>query len=245
MKSEIISNLDGTFIVFPNDAIAQHLKRGDLWEPHFNTVISKFIKPGDTVIDCGANFGYNSVLMGNRIKESGKLFSFEPQRIIYQQLSGNLILNNIYNAITFQLALGDKEGDIQMSPIDYEQSWVNIGDLSIGYGGEKVKIIKLDNLLDEVDTVNFLKLDIQGYELFVLKGAFQILSVHKPDIFIEIEDHQLAKFDITRGELISYIKSFGYRIFNINNDYPADYICTINNIHLIDDLQKELNLIEI
>ena len=67
MTSEIFENEDGKFIIFPNDAIAQHIKSGKSWEPHFKIIIEHFISPGDTVIDCGANFGYNAVLMGKQI----------------------------------------------------------------------------------------------------------------------------------------------------------------------------------
>lgn len=244
LKSEIFSNIDGNFIIFPNDGIGGHLKSGRLWEPHFKDVIDHFINENDTVIDCGANFGYNSILMGKRIGFHGKLFVFEPQRIVFQQLCGNLILNNIFNANAYQFALGENDGLTSMFPINYEKSWVNIGDLSIGQGGEEVQMMKLDNILEIVNTVDFIKLDVQGYELEVIKGAKQILSEFKPHLFVEIEDHQLAKFKISREKLIAEIKSFGYRIFNIANDYPVDFICT-TNINLINSVREKLNLIEI
>lgn len=244
MKSEIYKNIDGEFIVFPNDAIAQHIKRGDLWEPHFKIVIDSMIKTGDTVIDCGANFGYNAVLMGKQIGQLGTLIAFEPQRIIYQQLNGNLILNNIYNAVTINAALGD--GSIAattMRPVDYEAHWVNIGDASVGEGGENVNVYKLDDI--ELEKLDFLKIDVQGYELHMLKGAKSHIKKFSPDLFIEIEPHQLVKFNIEEKELVDYIKSFGYKVFKINNEYPCDHICTINNIDKIEFLKKKLPIIEI
>ena len=244
MISEIFSNQDGKFIIFPNDAIAQHIKLGKQWEPHFKTVIEHFISPGDTVIDCGANFGYNAVLMGKRLNNEGLLVAFEPQRIIYQQLNGNLILNNIFNSITYQTALGDgTQSTTSMKPVDYESSWVNIGDTSIGDGGEEVHIYKLDDF--GFDKVNFIKIDVQGYELFSLEGAQNLITNQKPDMFIEVEPHQLIKFGVTETQLIDYIKSFGYKIFKINNEYPCDHICTINNMNKISILKDILPLIEI
>jgi FkbM family methyltransferase len=244
MTSEIFSNPDGNFIIFPNDAIAQHIKSGKPWEPHFKLVIEQFISPGDTVLDCGANFGYNAVLMGKRLNNKGSLIAFEPQRIIYQQLNSNLILNNIFNALTYQIALGDGiQSSTTMSPVNYESPWVNIGDTSIGDGGEEVNIYKLDDF--EFDQVNFIKMDVQGYELFALEGAKELLSTHLPNLFIEIEDHQLIKFNISPTQLIDYIKSFGYRVFKINNEYPCDHICTVNDIDKIETLKNVLPLIEI
>lgn len=244
MISEIFKNPDGEFIIFPNDAIAQHIKRGTPWEPHFKTVIEYFISPGDTVIDCGANFGYNAVLMGKKLNNQGLLLAFEPQRIIYQQLNGNLILNNIFNVLTYQVALGDgSQSQTTMRPVNYEESWVNIGDTSIGEGGEEINVYKLDDF--ELEKVDFIKIDVQGYELFTLEGAKELLISHQPNLFIEIEPHQLIKFGVTEKQLVEYIKSFGYRMFKINNEYPCDHICTINDIDKIETLRDVLPLVEI
>lgn len=244
MISEIFSNPDGDFIIFPNDAIAQHIKQDKPWEPHFKTVIEHFISPGDVVLDCGANFGYNAVLMGKRLNNQGSLIAFEPQRIIHQQLNGNLILNNIFNAITYQIALGDgTQSQTTMRPVNYEDSWVNIGDTSIGEGGEEVNIYKLDDF--ELNKVNFIKMDVQGYELFVLEGAKELLKSFQPNLFVEIEPHQLIKFGITETQLIDYIKSLGYRMFRIDNEYPCDHICTINNMDKIEILKDILPLVEV
>lgn len=243
MRTEIFNNEDGTFIIFPNDAIAQHIKSGKLWEKHFRDVINIFISPGDIVIDAGANFGYNAVLMGKRIGPTGLLVAFEPQRIVYQQLSGNLILNNIFNSITFQAALGNEQSTSTMKVVDYESNWINIGDTSIGEGGEKIDVYTLDQI--ELEKLDFIKIDIQGYELFMLQGAKNTLEQYKPTLFIEIEPHQLIKFNITETQLIDYIKSFGYRMFKINNDYPCDHICVIDDLDKIETLKNILPLIEI
>jgi FkbM family methyltransferase len=242
MTSEIFENEDGKFIVFPNDAIAQHLKSGKPWEPHFKTVIQHLVKEGDTVLDCGANFGYNAVIMGKQIGLSGRLFAFEPQRIINQQLSGNMILNNIYNAAIVHAALGQEQGLTTMSPVPYDLDWVNIGDTSVGEGGDEVQIITLD-MIDSQP--NFIKMDVQGYELFALQGAEKTLKQSLPDIFIEIEEHQLAKFNVTKEQLLNYIKSFGYRMFRIDNEYPCDHICTVNSIDKVEQLKQLLPIVEI
>jgi FkbM family methyltransferase len=243
MISELFQNEDGNFIVFPNDAIAQHLKSGKPWEPHFKTVVQHLVKEGDTVLDCGANFGYNSVIMSKQIGPTGKLFAFEPQRIIHQQLCGNMILNNIYNTNVYNIALGNEKGITRMNPVPYDLDWVNIGDTSIGNGGDVVEIDSLDNYwLDEPD---FIKIDVQGYELFTLQGGEKSIKQSLPDIFIEVEEHQLAKFDVTKDQLFDYIKSFGYRMFRIDNEYPCDHICTVHSIDKVERLAELLPIVEV
>jgi len=242
MISELFQNEDGNFIVFPNDAIAQHLKSGKPWEPHFKTVVQHLVKEGDTVLDCGSNFGYNAVIMGKQIGPSGRLFAFEPQRIVNQQLSGNMILNNIYNAIVVHAALGQEQGLTTMSPVPYDLDWVNIGDTSVGEGGDEVQVITLDMIDSQPD---FIKMDVQGYELFALLGAENTIKQSLPDIFIEIEEHQLAKFNVTKEQLLNYIKSFGYRMFRIDNEYPCDHICTVHSIDKVERLAELLPIVEI
>jgi hypothetical protein len=88
MRSEIATNEDGTFIIFPNDYISQHVKYNKPWEPHFKLIIKHLIEPGSTVLDGGANLGYNSVLLGKQIGPTGTL-----------TITGN-VLSNEFNSIT-------------------------------------------------------------------------------------------------------------------------------------------------
>jgi FkbM family methyltransferase len=247
MKNVIIEHNDGKFLLFPQDTVSKILISGLISgksnEPHFKEIV-KLIHEFDVVMDGGGNLGYNSVLMGKRLGTKGKLLTFEPQRIIFQQLNANLILNNIYNAYTYNLALSNFSGqELQMEPINYEVDDLNIGGYSIGSGGEIVKTIKIDDL--NLSRLDFIKLDIQGYEIFALEGGIETIKKYKPNIFVEIEDFQLRKFGKTPEDLILLIKSLGYHIYRMNFDYPLlhanyDHICTINNINEVENLNLPL-----
>lgn len=237
-------NVDGKFILLENDAIARTLLRGVRWEPHFSVVVNEFVSPGDNVVDCGANFGYNSVILGKKITNSGVLISIEPQSLIYKQLISNLFLNGILNTKLVNSCIGEESNQlVRLQRVNYNQDNVNIGNTGIGGDGELCNVISLDDLCDV--KINFIKIDVQGYELFLLKGAKNIISRDKPDLFIEIEDHQLIRFGIHKKQIIDLLKDHGYKIFNICNEYPFDYICTINNLHKIELLKDKLNLKEI
>jgi FkbM family methyltransferase len=243
MKSEIFENEDGKFIVFPNDAIAQHLKTGKLWESHYKKVVLHIIPTNAVVLDCGANFGYNAVVLANTINIA-QMYCFEPQRIVFQQLAGNLILNNIYNAQAVNCALGNTDGALELNPVNYESEWVNIGDTSLGEGGEICNIAQLDSF--DLKHVDFIKLDVQGSELSVLEGAEKLIERSLPDIFIEIEEHQLAKFDVKKEQIFDFLKSRGYRIWRIENEYPCDHICVTKDFDRVtNSLWNDLNLVEV
>lgn len=247
MNNVIIDHKDGKFLLFPQDFISKVMMGlksdySDLThEPHFREII-KLINDEDVVIDGGANLGYNSVLMAKKCSR-GKVFSFEPQRIIFQQLNTNIMLNNIYNANTYNLAIAEISGkNLQMMPINYELDDINIGGYSIGYGGEEVKTIKIDDL--NLSRLDFIKLDVQGYEIFAIEGGIETIKKYKPYIFVEIENDQLIKFGKSPDDLVSLIKSLGYQIYKINLDFPLgakyDHICTINNIDKVEKLNLPL-----
>jgi FkbM family methyltransferase len=239
-------NKDGNFYLYPNDAIAKHVMSGLLWEEHFTIIVSKLLPKSGVVLDCGANFGYNSVVMGNMLSNSNnaKLICFEPQRKICQQLRLNLDLNNIKNYEVYCNCLAEKSNNIvQLNPVNYDLSWVNIGDTSIGSGGEESTTIAIDDL--NLSDVSFMKIDVQGYEPFVIRGASNTIKRCNPIIFIELESHQLIKFGFTKEHVISLLKEFGYLVYNIDlPTYKDDYLCvktsdtikTLENILLLKEV---------
>jgi len=249
MQIELFENEVGKFMIFPNDAIAQHLKRGDLWEPHFKAVLDAMVRPGATVFDAGSNFGYNAVMMCKHIGPQGILYGVEPQRLIFQQLCGNLILNNCHNAYVYNTALSATEGELVfLDEVDYDAPWVNIGDVSIrgkNISNEAVHTWSLDTNFGAMQTLDFIKMDIQGAELYALKGGQTLIKQHEPDLFIEIEPHQLAKFKVDALDLVDYLRYLGYSIFRIETDYPCDHICTINNLEGIERLREKQHLTQI
>jgi FkbM family methyltransferase len=137
------------------------------------------------------------------------------------QLS-SITKNNITNIEVFNCGLGEENKESEMNPIDYEFS-VHIGDLSVGSGGEKIQIKRMDSIITE--KVDFIKIDVQGYEKYVLLGSEEIIKNYKPTIIIEIESHQLLRFNYSLQELFDLIRSFGYYIFFLDYFYPSDHIC--------------------
>lgn len=241
MNKRLVKNPDGTFLLFENDFISRQILQGKPWEPHFREVIS-LIKPGDHVLDGGANFGYNAVMMASRLGPTGKILAFEPQRLIHQQLNANFLLNNIHNAHTFKCALSNRSGlTVQMNPVNFDAPSLNIGDTSVGRGGESTTTVKIDDL--KLEKFDFFKLDIQGYEVFALEGAIQSLKNFKPFVFVEIEPHQLARHNCKPHQVVDILKNIGYKMFNIRTDYPSDYICSVDHVEKIKSLN--LSLVEI
>ncbi len=180
-------------------------------------VFSQMITKDHIVIDCGANIGAHTVLFGKLAKQ---VYAFEPQKNIFNILCGNVALNELHNVQCLNLACGDgtevKYRDVDMSHRN------NMGAASLidMVEGKTIPTMRLDI------PCHFLKVDVEGMELHVLKGAADMIRECQPIIYLENDRPSNSK------ALIEFINSLGYicfwhspALFNPNN-----YFKNFNNI---------------
>ena len=107
----ICESLYGNMIFPRNDmVVGRSLPLYGEWSEGENIVMSQLVNNGDSVIDIGANIGTTAISLSRSVGESGKVFAFEPQQIISQCLSANVLLNNIKNIEVYTLAVSSKSG---------------------------------------------------------------------------------------------------------------------------------------
>jgi FkbM family methyltransferase len=203
------------FALFPNDnAVSSSIINGWQYEPYvFEFLeINNIITTDKDIIDIGANNGSFAVDFAHLVGNKGSVHSFEPQRIIYYQLCGNVFMNGIDNVYCYNLAIGDSETDIKVQKPNYFQYGnVNFGDVKVGnVDGDSVLVQQ--RRLDSFDfkDVVFIKIDVQGYELNVIKGAEKTIAKHRPYLFVEFEDDLLKEAGTSEQELQDKIESLGY-----------------------------------
>jgi hypothetical protein len=219
----IVNTKHGTFMVLNNDALGQKLISEKDFEPHFYNIVKNVIKKGDICLDCGANLGYHTITMAKLVGANGKVISFEPLRVIHQQLCGNVFINDLRNVFCLNVALGNQNKMIQMDYVDVDrQQGVNIGGTKVGGGGDMVEMIKIDDVINS--GVSFLKIDVQGSEVFLLEGADTMIRNSRPIMFIEVENNWLKCFGKNSEILLNKILSLDYILVRINTDYPCDHI---------------------
>lgn len=224
------------YALFPNDnAVTSSLIDGWVYEPYMFEFISYNMLEleGTTIIDAGANNGHFAVEFAHYVSNSGKVYCFEPQRIIYQQLCANVFLNGLDNVYAFNNALGDKESIGKIEKPDYfKNDYVNFGDVHVNIeGGEDVYIKTIDSF--ELDNVSLIKIDTQGFEPLILKGAEKTIAKNRPYMFIEIEPDQLEKYGYNNEELIKQIENLNYVVkqFHVGIQYQSttgfciDFVC--------------------
>ena len=166
---------------------------------------SKHVKPGDVVLDIGANIGTHTLWFANRVGETGKVLAFEPQRFVYQTLCANMALNSIQCVDCKHMGVGSAQKIIKVPFLDPEAE-NNFGGLSIqGHSeGEDVAIVPIDHI--NLSRCDFIKIDVEGMEPEVLMGGLKTIRTHKPVIYLEVDRAE------NNGLIVEIMDSLGYAV---------------------------------
>jgi len=190
------------------------------FEPECTFLLAKLIKKGDTVFDIGANFGWYSCHLAHLVGEAGQVHIFEPTSAI-DELKSNLTLNKFEaRCVLNQVALGEKEGtETLFIPEKLGTAFASLREHSYGRT-QKVCVAtqKLDDYVttNKIGDVNFMKIDVEGAEYLVLKGAESVLTKYSPVIMLELQDVHTKCFGYSPEELIIYLGGFGYHLYEID-----------------------------
>lgn len=176
------------------------------------------VKLGDVFVDIGANIGQHSLFASYLVGENGKVIAFEPLQSIYNQFNKSIEKNNLKNIVVYNNGCGSKE---EIIPIYSTKE--NMGSSSVLYSPDKkkngeIKIIIPDNILKNEDRIDFIKIDVEGYELEVLKGLEKTIKKFHPKIFIEYSPYyyELKDKNINK-EIIDFLLDNHYKIIDVEN----------------------------
>jgi FkbM family methyltransferase len=180
--------------------------------------------PGDVALDVGANLGAHTLALARIVGPSGTVFAFEPQRILFQILCGNVALNELANVHALPVALGRAAGRAKVPALDYHGA-SNFGGVSLGAAhGEDVPVVPLDQL--EVSRAKLIKIDVEGMELDVLAGAKATLARCRPILYVENDRAHKAE------ALVAQLQEDGYRMWwhtpPLYN--PANFLANPHNV---------------
>lgn len=177
------------------------------------------IKNSKVCIDVGANIGIVTIWMA---KNCEKVYSFEPEENNILRFRENLEANNIKNVELVQKAVSDQNSNSLFFLFDsYGHHSLSDKHVSSIVKTTKVETVRLDSFIAEmsVDEIDFLKIDTEGYELEVLKGAVNLLQDHKIKIIaFEHSPVLLKKQNRNIFEVIDFLKTYDYSIFRLNGE---------------------------
>lgn len=187
---ERVTTRYGRLYVASNDSvIGRSLKLYGEWAEDEIESYSAFLTDGETIVDVGANIGTHSIALGLRFPHS-ELVAFEPQPLAFSLLVANSLAARLGNIYPRNCGCAESERMVQVA-IDYEAVDWNVGGLSLSEadgpqpGSIPVLLVELDNVVFK-RRVQFIKIDVEGMEELVLKGATKLIKRDRPLIYFEV-----------------------------------------------------------
>jgi len=192
-------------------------------EPSSYLAMKRYVKTGDIVLDIGANVGGHTLPLAEMVSKTGSVIAIEPTLWAFNKMCDNISLNTSLQEriIPLQVLLTDVDND-EAAPKELYSSWTFddkeikhatlMGTLKSTVG---TRIRTLDSLVAEMQLqkIDFIKLDVDGFELKVLKGANNILRRFKPKMLIELCPHVLKEHNSSLEEYFEILKKYNYQIF--------------------------------
>ncbi len=210
--------------------------------------MTKVLREGDTLIDIGANIGLFSLIGSKIVGNSGRVISFEPSPITYARITENIKLNNFENIDARNIGLSDKQGKLTLN---ISENGFDAWNSFAGGNDDKFqKVVEVDvSTLDEElkntdkNNISFIKIDVEGWEKFVLEGGKEILQNYTPTVMIEFTESNTFSAGYFVQDLYDIMVNLNYKWYRYENGvlnfeekklhYPYDNLIATKDIEML------------
>ena len=186
-------------------------------EARYARYLMSEVRPGDAFIDIGANIGYYTLLASRLVGGEGRVFAFEAHEPAFQRLEQNLRLNSAANVVVLPIAASDAPGQIGLeAPAPGNLGGTRVVDAVLP-DSTTVRMDTVDDALagEDLSRLRFVKIDVEGFEVRVLKGCLRTLEEYHPTCLVEVRRAQLATYDTNPEELHRILNGLGYRAYAV------------------------------
>lgn len=208
-----IRTIHGEFLTFPNDLVSSQIEKYGAHTRNELAMVLDHINPGDTVVDLGAHIGTFAIPIAKKVGASGRVLAVEGDRELFEVLNKNIALNQVDNIITSANAI---VGDSSTLKVRRESVPGNTGagfyvtdDTSRQSTCDAAELLTSHGL----KAPQFIKIDIEGMELFALNSLKELLAKHRPALYLEIVRKQLARHACTVKDINDLLKEMGYLFY--------------------------------
>lgn len=171
----------------------------DVYEPLETNLVKKEIHEGNSVIDIGSDIGYYTLIFAKLVGENGTVFAFEPQDSSFSLTKKNLEINGYKNYVLENKLVSNKTEKVK-----FFSKWKDA--------------IRLDDYFNYSKNIDFIKMDIEGAEALAIDGMTRILEENsKIKLMTEFHPNELKKFGTTPEDYLEKLRSFGFKIYHIDN----------------------------
>ncbi len=164
---------------------------------HERHLLRRLVSPGMRVVDVGANIGYYTLMFHRLVGPSGEVICIEPSPENLEELRRNVDGNHLANARIISCAVGETPGRVGF------KAGINGGVVRDGEGAYTADVQTLDSLVAE--RVDFVKIDVDGYEGHVLKGARELLARDRPILFLEFHPELVGRHGTSFDEVLELL----------------------------------------
>ncbi len=189
--------------------------------PDVLNILLARLKPRVNFVDIGANVGWVTSAAGFILSQESKVYSFEPSPTVFKLLKNRVGFLNINNTNIYNIALGSQDSAGELH--EFSENFGGASSLKsgawTGHEESRVSDVTIKHLgsffrSEGIKQVGLIKIDVQGAELDVLKGARALLEgEHPPMLYVEVEEDALRAFNYSRANLIKLICDFGYEMY--------------------------------
>jgi FkbM family methyltransferase len=208
--------------VHPRDDLGSAVCTLGLFDLVVTEALWRLADPGETAIDAGANLGYMTAVLGHRVSPGGRVFSFEPHPVLFQELSENIALQREGHRVDFratQAALGEKPGSLTLRiPADFASNRgvaSIVTDANLADSGERIEVPArvLDEVLQDAGVIGVMKIDVEGFELPAFRGASELLKSRR------IRDIVFEHHDSFPSPVSTYLAEMGMTLFRLHREF--------------------------
>lgn len=200
-------DLRGSLLAHPRFHTSPSFALG-LFEPHIAEALAHFCRPGDVIYDVGANIGYHALLFARYVGATGQVIAFEPNPSDNKSLRWNLAVNGVANIKVYDAALSDAPGRLAFAVF----AEPGVHHLASDNEPADAELIQVEaHTVDQVVFEHgnrppaFIKIDVEGAELRVLKGAQRVLHEFQPIVTVEVWPN-------THSQVVTLMADAGYKI---------------------------------
>ncbi len=194
----------------------------EYYEPEL-AYLEEVLSPGKVFFDVGANIGIYTLVASRIVGETGRVVAFEPSIQSFPGLQRNVALNSLTNVIAFRAALSDKRGTARLCHAPDPVGNSVCGDPVWGAEAEEITVETLDRMIEQacVQHVDVIKIDTEGAEELVLRGAKKILAEMRPVVIFEVNPEACARFGLSPNGVRELLESLGYefRVLHRNGTF--------------------------
>jgi len=202
------------------NGIAYDLSLGDYieWTIYFGiehrekTALFSLAQTGQTVIDVGTNVGEVLMNFAQRVGPKGRAIGFEPNPETLARCRHNLALNSFANAEVHGVALGAEPGSVRIG----RPQQANAGADRVVHSDEgiEVRVTTIDEMVGTLglERVDLIKIDVEGYDLNVLRGSAETIERFRPTMFVELCDSNLREQGDSASGLVEWLEQRGYQV---------------------------------